>query len=57
MGLGCDKCSDGVRRQLHHSRALPGCLIGVVVFQGRLNKLSVESELISSFARISELVT
>ena len=40
LGLGGNKwiegCSDGVRRQLHHSRALPGCLIGVVAFQGEL---------------------
>ena len=46
LGLGSDKwlegCSGQVRRQLHHSRALPGCLIGVVIFQGRLKKWSAE---------------
>ena len=53
LGLGGDKrlegCSEEVRRQLHHSRALPGCLIGVIVFQGRLKKWSAECEHITSF--------
>ena len=60
LGLVSDKwlegCSEGVRRQLHHSRALPGCLIGVVVFQGRLKKWSAKSKHITSFVLTWELV-
>ena len=52
MGRGSDRwqegCSEEVLRQLHPSRALPGCLIGVVTFRGRLKKYSAVCELVIS---------